>query len=273
MKESLVPQGVNLEVVNARIDKDTFFDENADGVIRVFDFDYEAVVEYSTALQQNNFYFCYLNPYTIPAIPLLCYLQQYLLPLNVRDVVYARHVCLTRDGIKYVVDHHLANFRCECQRVGRVSKTIPYDKITDCDVEEPAGSSGPCCCLVKNVLHVVNVDTASSGATERGFKHELRLVGLVDPHAFKRAVWAMKRGEVNLARNGGGEGKSFDRINVKQKQKKNTSSTAYSSTGNAKDEETVPLLKEQNKLLKNIHSALQENNKLLKRSISVNSDK
>lgn len=40
----------------------------------------------------------------------------------------------------------------DCQDVGKVSKTVPFDKITDCDVEEPAGSSGPCCCLVENVL-------------------------------------------------------------------------------------------------------------------------
>ena len=40
----------------------------------------------------------------------------------------------------------------DCQDVGKVSKTVPFDKITDCDVEEPAGASGPCCCLVQNVL-------------------------------------------------------------------------------------------------------------------------
>ena len=59
--------------------------------------------------------------------------------------------------------------------LGKESKTIPYDKITDCDVQEPAGNA--CCCCVPNVLPVVNVDTASSG----GVLHELTLVGLKDP--------------------------------------------------------------------------------------------
>lgn len=68
--------------------------------------------------------------------------------------------------------------------------------MTDCDIEEPAGSSGPCCWLVPNVLHTVHVDTASSGAvTEGGTRHELTIRGLVDPEGFKRDVWAMKRGE------------------------------------------------------------------------------
>ena len=68
-------------------------------------------------------------------------------------------------------------------------KTVPLDNITDCDVKEPAGASGPICCLVQNVVPVVHVDTASSGtiATENGVMttHELELHGLVDPYAFK----------------------------------------------------------------------------------------
>merc|ERR1711991_832602 len=71
----------------------------------------------------------------------------------------------------------------------------PFDKITDCDIEEPAGNSG-CCWLVENTVSVVNVDTASSGGTDpnQGIKkHELQIRGLVDPHAFKKLVWKMKR--------------------------------------------------------------------------------
>jgi hypothetical protein len=64
---------------------------------------------------------------------------------------------------------------------------VPFDKITDCDIAEPAGNT---CLLVPNVLSVVNVDTASSGTDG---KKELRLAGLKDPHSFKKLVWAMKR--------------------------------------------------------------------------------
>jgi hypothetical protein len=66
---------------------------------------------------------------------------------------------------------------------------VPFDKITDCDIVEPAGNS---CFCIENVLAVVNVDTASSGT--EGCK-ELRIAGLKDPHSFKKLVWAMKRSQ------------------------------------------------------------------------------
>jgi len=66
---------------------------------------------------------------------------------------------------------------------------VPFDKITDCDVTEPAGNS---CICVRNVLSTVNIDTASSGTDGR---KELQLTGLKEPHLFKKLVWAMKRKE------------------------------------------------------------------------------
>jgi len=112
-------------------------------------------------------------------------------------------VALTRDGIKYVVEQHNSGCRFDCEDKGKVSKTISYRKITDCDVQEPAGKSGPWCCMVKNTLSVVNIDTASSGGTdEQGRKqYELSIGGLTDPNGFKRDVWAQIRGEYN----GGGD--------------------------------------------------------------------
>ena len=104
----------------------------------------------------------------------------------------SQHVALTRDGIKYVTEMHKTGCRLDCQDQGKLSKTVPYDKITDCDIEEPAGSSGPCCCMVKNVLTVVNVDTASGarGGSEGGARgHELSIQGLVDPHKVRRVVY------------------------------------------------------------------------------------
>jgi hypothetical protein len=67
---------------------------------------------------------------------------------------------------------------------------IPFDKITDCDIVEPAGIS---CVCIPNTLYSVHIDTASS---EKG-SHELNITGLKDPHAFKRLVWAMKRATVD----------------------------------------------------------------------------
>merc|ERR1711920_735790 len=94
------------------------------------------------------------------------------------------------DGIRYVQDKHKVACRCDCQDQGKTTKTVPFDKLTDCDIEEPAGASGPICCMTNNVLYTVNVDTASSGGVAG---HELQLRGLKDPHAFKETVWKMKR--------------------------------------------------------------------------------
>ena len=86
---------------------------------------------------------------------------------NISNEVDAQHLVLTADGIRYTVD--AANrLLLEFQHKGRVSKTIPDDMITDCDIEEPAGSSGPLCCMVKNVLSKAHVDTASSATPMQG---------------------------------------------------------------------------------------------------------
>merc|ERR1712154_255516 len=59
---------------------------------------------------------------------------------------------------------------------------------------EPAGAEGPVCCMVNRVLSTVNLDTASGNRSEAGgASHELQLVGLKDPKAFKEMVWQMKR--------------------------------------------------------------------------------
>jgi hypothetical protein len=70
------------------------------------------------------------------------------------------------------------------------SHVVPFDKITDCDLEEPAGNT---CFCIPNILTKVNIDTASSGGPEG--QKELKIVGLKDPHSFKKLVWAMKRAQ------------------------------------------------------------------------------
>lgn len=95
-------------------------------------------------------------------------------------------VAVTRDGIRFVRDRRQACWGMPCTDQGRSSKTVPFDKITDCDIEEPAGNT--CLCIL---LSTVNIDTASSGSD--GKRHELQISGLRDPHAFKELVWQMKR--------------------------------------------------------------------------------
>jgi len=148
------------------------------------------------------------------------------------------------DGIRYVVDTHPSSCRFSCCDQGKTSKTVPFDKLTDCDVESPAGAET--CCCIQRVLYIVQVDTASGSRDTGG--HELTIVGLVDPEAFKRDVWSMKRGE-------GIEGVP-DSITPtmmtrsEESSKKGASSWLGSgSSSGAFPSDVVPLLKEQNSLL------------------------
>lgn len=164
---------------------DRFFDEEED-VIAVFDIDYALVKDFNTKLN----YLPYLFP---PAYPLLilgchpCFLWK-----RVAWQAHAQHVCITRDGIRFVMDKRPSLCGLSCSDLGKVSKTVPFDKITDCDVTEPAGAT---CLCVQNVLTTIHVDTASSGNADPNgvIRHELTLKGLQDPYGFKKLVWAMKR--------------------------------------------------------------------------------
>ncbi len=65
-------------------------------------------------------------------------------------------------------------------------RQVPFDKITDCDIVEPAGNT---CFCTPQTLYSVNLKTASSDSN----RQELSIQGLKDPHSFKKLVWAMKR--------------------------------------------------------------------------------
>ena len=65
---------------------------------------------------------------------------------------------------------------------------MPFDKITDCDILEPAGNE---CLCIPRILFKVRIDTASSSQD----RHELVIAGLKNPHEFKKLVWAMKRAQ------------------------------------------------------------------------------
>ena len=138
---------------------------------------------------------------------------------NIRDEVNARHIALTQDGLRYIVDKHPSGCRLECQDEGRSSQTVPYDKITDCDVEEPAGSEGCPCLLVKRTEYVFNVATANGPAFHSSMSVGLR--GIDAPYELKKDVWSMKRGQgiagveaaynvapsvASMDRSGGGQG-------------------------------------------------------------------
>jgi TAZ zinc finger len=166
--------------------EDDFFED--EDVVAVFDMDYETMESFYTKvgsvwLGATILYSPLFSAAMLGLAP--CYLRK-----NVQWCVNAQHVAITRDGIRFVRDRRPTCWGLPCTDAGKSSKTIPFDKITDCDLEEPAGNT---CLCIENVLSTVNIDTASSGHG----RHELQITGLKDPHAFKKLVWAMKRSRGN----------------------------------------------------------------------------
>ncbi|GMH68690.1 hypothetical protein TL16_g04990 [Triparma laevis f. inornata] len=180
--------------------EDLFFSEEPQ-FIKAYTFDRKAMINFETTLTKNYQLALLCHPIVLCSAIVCapcCAYQRCLIDDNVRDKVNATHVALTTDGIKFVIDRHKTQCRSDCQDQGKISKTVAYSKITDADMQEPAGKSGPCCCMVENVLTKVNVDTASSGAitsADGSTSHELSIAGLTDPHQFKADVWAMIRGD------------------------------------------------------------------------------
>ncbi|CAE8609407.1 unnamed protein product [Polarella glacialis] len=167
---------------------DTYF-QGEPGLIATFDLDYDSIIDFNTKVSWAAVLsfppFCIMSSFF--CVP--CFLQQ-----NVEWKARSQHVALTRDGIRYVREKHKTWCGLPFSDKGKESKTVPYDKITDCDVQEPAGAA--CCCFINRVLSEVHVDTASSGPGKEGHMHELELSGLRYANEFKLAVWAIKRGEV-----------------------------------------------------------------------------
>jgi len=161
--------------------------KDMDGVIQVFEFDYEKILEFNWQVMNKNFLASLICVFPLLCAPCHCACAYD----NIKDRTYTQHICLTKDGIRYIVDKHKTSCRFDCQVQGKTTKTVPYDKITDCDVEEAAGATGPVCCLTQNVLATVNVGTGRVG--EDGPAHELTLQGLKDPYGFKTMVWKLKR--------------------------------------------------------------------------------
>jgi len=207
-------------------------------VIAVFDYDYALIEEFDTSVRWLSCCLSFIFP-PAAACSLIC-LEPCFLKKRVQWDVYSKHLCITRDGIRFVRDKRPTCCGLSFTDAGKESKTVPFDKITDCDIKEPAGST---CLCIENVLSTVNVDTASSGATSDGVtRHELTLRGLKDPHGFKKLVWAMKRSAGNPA---GAALQSAPRAETMVR-------------GDGADAETVPLI------LKEIRDELREQTKLLK---------
>jgi hypothetical protein len=251
---------------------DSFFEDD-EGIVAVFDFDYRQIVHFNTktaevltllalgAIDLYGVFFFFIGEARLVvtlaatvAIP-LAYLLFTLTPCFLRRQVeweaYAQHVAITRDGICFVKDKRKAGWGLSICDAGRHSKTVPYDKITDCDVREPAGAA---CFCIPRVLTSVIVDTASNGGD--GKVNALRITGLQDAHRFKKLVWAMKR-------SGSGVGPSAYEAPTALEM---TERSRHGLTAIANPLESVPSGESNSSvkhLLRDIRTELRENNKLL----------
>jgi hypothetical protein len=165
-----------------------------DDIIAVFDFDYALMEDFNVKVGWAAMLGLLIFPPAFGCVLLFfppCFLKR-----RVQWEARAQHLCITRDGIRFVRDKRKTMCGCACTDAGKSSKTVPFDKITDCDIEEPGGNT---CICIENVLSSIIVDTASSGSTnqEGVVRHELVIRGLKEPYKFKKLVWAMKRSNGN----------------------------------------------------------------------------
>ena len=187
----VAPAGAN-EVDPRPNRHDPFWDGQED-ILKSFSFDYEALTVYG---QQKAFSDNCPLPVVLltllgPGVPVAVMLQCFHFRCgkdNVRDAVHARHVALTNDGIRYIVDKHPGGCRNAQGEVAKTSRTIPYDKISDCDVVEPGGADGGCACVcpAMRTFYTFNVATGTESFSLRG---------LDAPYELKKDVWSMKRGQ------------------------------------------------------------------------------
>jgi len=182
------PGAVMGEALSAPYATDNFFVGDT-GLVSVWDFDYDAIIDFKTRLHCAQFLL--MPPRWLSC--LCCY--PCLLKKNAEWNAKAQHVALTTDGIHYVHEKHATMCGLSCTDKSRKSKMVPYGEITSCDVQEPEGTV---CCCIRKVLSKVCVDTAATakkdGPTDS--TPELVLSGLKHPNAFKQAVYTMKHSEV-----------------------------------------------------------------------------
>ena len=139
---------------------DTYF-AGEEGIYKVYDFDYEAKVQYYTDLEKSKMFGLFFIPHAWFCAPvILGYMFSGFIEKNTSDFHRGQHFAVTVDGAKFVQDSHLSAFRCECTRKGKSSRTHGYDKITNVDVIEGAGSSGCFLCMVPNTLDTLKIENA-----------------------------------------------------------------------------------------------------------------
>lgn len=106
---------------------DDFF-ENDDGVVAVFDFDYDSMESYYTSVGWVSFAMTiFYTPIMMVGCMLMvpCYLRQ-----NVQWTVRAQHVAVTRDGVRFVRERRPTCWGQPCTDAGKTSKTVRCNSVS-----------------------------------------------------------------------------------------------------------------------------------------------
>jgi hypothetical protein len=161
---------------------DNYF-KNENGLISEWQLDRETYIDYELKMLCLDS-FCSL--FYLPIGPIVWPVRVAMFAIcdkyNIEDLVNAKHVCLTDDGVIYIIEKHKTLCRVYCQDEGKKTTLMSYEKITDVSVEEPAGAMW--CGLVPNVLYTVTIQTAGAPTV---------IVGLKDALNFKKEVLRVKK--------------------------------------------------------------------------------
>jgi hypothetical protein len=108
---------------------DPFF-KKSDGVLKTYEIDYDKLASFDKEVAFSNLVGlgCF-PPVGCIALAIAAPVYYLFAKQNINDVAHAQHLAITPDGIRFVVDRHKAGCRLDCQDVGKVSKTVPYDKM------------------------------------------------------------------------------------------------------------------------------------------------
>jgi hypothetical protein len=196
-----------------------------------------------------------LWPCCIPCWPINLPIHFMCIRRNIEDKIKSMRVTLTDEQIEYEEGPYFTSLRHDAfGKQGRVTKVIPYDRVQDVRLEEPAGNY---CCVFPFRITLVSVQTAggSTGHIQtwgpgREFQaskigmSELELWGLDDAVGFRNMVLDMKKHGKGL----GGVGDGMGSI---------TSLVPRQMSMSGGSDRTEVLLEEQLSLLRSIDASLK----------------
>lgn len=96
---------------------------------------------------------------------------------NITDFAHAVDVKITKTSLVHTTQRIKTCWRCTVCDQGRITKEIPFEKITDVVVTEPAGG-----CCPPNILYTVAIQTAGRSGVDGP---ELTITGLSKDDVYK----------------------------------------------------------------------------------------